>query len=87
MNEMKSILKYMKGTAAAGIDGIAVKTLKNMLRPLYQALLNMINTCITTAEYPDALKGSRVVPLRKGTKPVNEALNYRAVNILPSLRK
>ena len=87
MTELKTTIKNMKASNSAGVDGISVKTLKKIIRPLYPAILNLVNNCITTSTYPEALKISKVIPLRKQNKPENEPLSYRAVNILPSIGK
>ena len=87
MNDLKKSISEMRGAPSSGIDGLSVKTLKKILRPLYPALLNLVNTAISTATYPDKLKIARIVPLRKGNKCLTDPLSYRAVNILPSLGK
>ena len=87
MSEMKTSISEMRNAPSAGVDGLSVKTLKKILKPLYPALLNLVNTSISTATYPDRLKLARIVPLRKGNKCPTDPLSYRAVNILPSLGK
>ena len=87
MQELKTSIKEMRGAPSSGIDGISVKTLKKVLNPIYPALLNLVNTSIRTATYPEQLKIARIVPLRKGNKNPTDPLSYRAVNILPSLGK
>ena len=77
----------MKPSNSAGIDGISVKTIKKILKPIYPAILNLVNECIKSSEYPEALKISRVIPLRKQNKPENEPRSYQAMNILPSIGK
>ena len=77
----------MKPASSAGMEGITVKSLKRIIKPLYAPILNLVNTCITTASYPDSLKTARVVPLLKSGKNHNEATSYRAINILSSIRK
>ena len=87
MNELKLSIKEMRSAPSSGVDGISMKSLKRILRPLYPALLNMVNTAISMATYPNKLKIARIVPLRKGNKIPTDPLSYRAVNILPSLGK
>ena len=77
----------MKPTKSAGLDGILIKTIKQIIEPLYPSILNLVNQCINTASYPTQLKTSRVVPLLKKDKPSTEALSYRAINLLPSIGK
>ena len=80
-------MKEMKPTASSGVDGLSLKTIKRITKPLLKSILNLVNTTINTATYPKSLKISRVVPLRKGDKNPTNPLNYRAINILPSLGK
>ena len=87
MHKLKNSIREMRVALSSGVDGLSVKTLKRILRPLYPALLNLVNTAISTATYPDKLKIARIVPLRKGNKCPTDPLSYRAVNILPSLGK
>ena len=87
MNELKKVIKEIKPGSSAGVDGISSKTLKQIIKPLLPALLNLVNTSMTTATYPNILKTSRIVPLRKNNKPENDPISYRAVNILPSIDK
>ena len=87
MGQLRNEIKNMKPTNSAGMDGISTKTLKKMIKPLHPTLLNLVNKCIETATYPEALKTARIIPLLKKDKPETEANSYRAVNILPSIGK
>ena len=87
MSQLKQEIKEMRPAPSAGMDGISMKTMKKIIKPLYSPLLNLVNTCFETADYPDNLKTARIVPLLKQGKKPNEAVSYRGVNILPTLGK
>ena len=77
----------MKATPSTGVDGISMKTIKNLQKPLEQPILNLINSTFGTTEYPSNLKQSKVIPLLKKGKPENIPTSYRGINLLPALGK
>ena len=87
MSELRELLKKMKPTPSTGEDGISVKTIKNLLPTLEKSILNLINTTIGTANYPNALKIAKIVPLLKQGKSPTDPLSYRGINLLPSIGK
>ena len=87
MGEMLNSIREMKPTPSSGVDGVSIKTLKRILKPIAPTMLNLVNTCMTTAEYPKNLKTARVIPLLKKDKPPTDPLSFRAINILPSIGK
>ena len=87
MHELRQVLKQMKPTPSTGVDGISVKTLKNLLPTIEKAILNLVNTTIGTTQYPKSLKIAKIVPLLKQGKPPNDPLSFRGINLLPSLGK
>ena len=87
MMDLDKIVKTMKASTSSARDMITVKTIKRLYRVLQYPLLNLINTIINTAEYPSALKLSKIVPLLKGSKPPNLIKSYRAINLLPTITK
>ena len=87
MSQLKNTLKSIKPTGSTGIDTISTRTLKNLDKSINPLLLNLVNTTITTDQYPDALKTSKAVPILKQGKESTDPLSYRAVNLLPALSK
>ena len=87
MSELRKTMTRIKPTNSTGIDTISMKTLKELFKPLEGAILNLINTSITNAEYPDNLKISKAIPLHKQGKQPHDPLGYRLINLLPSLSK
>ena len=60
---------------------------KNLIPVLKKSIMNLVNTTISTGEYPKSLKCAKVIPILKPNKQPNDPLSYRCVNILPSLAK
>ena len=87
MLDMRKILNTRKSTNSTGWDTISIKTLKTIQKPIEQVLLNIINTSISTQNYPDNLKHSKAIPLLKSGKPTDTPSSYRLINILPSISK
>ena len=87
MHQLRQVLREMKPTPSTGVDGISVKTLKNLLPTIEKAILNLVNTTIGTTQYPKILKIAKIVPLLKQGKPPNDALSFRGINLLPSIGK
>ena len=44
MQELRQNLKEMKPTPSSGVDGLSLKTIKRVTKPLMNTLLNMVNT-------------------------------------------
>ena len=87
MHQLRQVLREMKPTPSTGVDGISVKTLKNLLSTIEKAILNLVNTTIGTTQYPKILKIAKIVPLLKQGKPPNDPLSFRGINLLPSIGK
>ena len=87
MLQLDKIIKEMKPGSSTSADMISMRTIKKLFVTLKYPLLNLINTTITTSEYPQNLKKSKIVPLLKKGKPSNEIKSFRGINILPSLSK
>ena len=77
----------MKINAAAGIDGITAKDLKNVNQELSRALVKPINDCIKTSIFPNSLKETRIKALYKGTGSKKNPSNYRPISVLSNLSK
>ena len=64
-----------------------MKTLKEIFKSIEGAVLNLINTSISTSKYPTNLKTSKAIPLLKQNKKPQDPQGYRLINLLPSLSK
>ena len=87
MSELRKIMSKTKPTNSTGIDQLSMKTLKEIFKPIEGAVLNLINTSISTSTYPSNLKTSKAIPLLKAGKLPQDPLSYRLINLLPCLSK
>ena len=87
MTELRDILKRMKPTKSTGTDTINMKIIKLIEKTLEPAILNIINTSITTNTYPDNLKIQKILPTLKSGKDETQPLSFRPINILQSFSK
>ena len=77
-------MKPTKSNSVSNLNMVTVKKLKDVLVPLITTLINKIQE---TEEFPDILKYSKVVPIKKPNKLKTDPLGYRPVNILEPLSK
>ena len=87
MRQLSDQMNQMKPTPSSGIDNISIKTIKQIYPIIKKSILNLINSIITTGQYPQELKCAKIIPILKPKKTENDPLSYRCVNILPSLAK
>ena len=85
LNQLRLIVKNMKPTTSCGTDSINMETLKTQMSAIEDALLNIVNTSITTNTFPTNLKTQKILPNLKPGKPDNIPLSYRPNNILESI--
>ena len=71
---------------AAGIDGITLTMLKMCTPYCIPSLTNIINSSITTGQFPDLWKKAIVNPIPKGGD-ITDPKNYRPISILPVISK
>ena len=72
--------------AAAGVDNIPMKLIKNVIHEIVCPVTHIINCSFKTGIFPDKLKISKVKPLfKQGSK--NNMNNYRPISILPAFSK
>ena len=65
MAEMRKIIGQMSPTHSTGLDGLSMQLIKENLRPIEGAILNMINQSIHSGIFPHSLKNSCVIPILK----------------------
>ena len=75
------LLKSLKGKKSHGLDGITSEILKIGAEVLVVPLTWIINTSITTGEFPEEWKIAKIIPLfKKGNRRLTK--NYRPVSLL-----
>ena len=76
----------MKGKNSSGKDGISNKPLKSIKGEISKPLTIIINQCLETGIFPDALKAAKIKPLyKKGDSCCFN--NYRPISLLPTISK
>ena len=79
--DVLKLLKALKGKKSYGLDGITSEILKIGAEVLVVPLTWIINTSITTGEFPEEWKIAKIIPLfKKGNRKMMK--NYRPVSLL-----
>ena len=85
-NEIVVIINNLKSKNSSGKDGIFNKLLKSIKEEISKPLTIIINQCLETGIFPDALKVAKVKPLYK--KGDSCCFNtYRPISLLPTISK
>ena len=85
-NEIVVIINNLKSKNFSGKDEIFNKLLKFIRGEISKPLTIIINQCLETGIFPDALKVAKVKPLyRKGDNCCFN--NYRPISLLPTISK
>ena len=83
---LRSVLFSMKNSGACGSDGICTRILKLCFDVIGHVFLHIINTCLTTCEFPASWKHSIVHPIHKSGS-LSETSNFRPISIVPAFPK
>ena len=65
MEDLRKIVRKFKSTTSAGTDSINMKIIKENMKTIEPALLNIVNTSIATNTYQDNLKTQLILPALK----------------------
>ena len=88
MSELRSMFSKMKKSNSASYDTITMKTLNYVKSSIMPLILQLINTINQTKTFPECLKISRIIPIRKSFLVSALSMeNYRPVNIISPLSK
>ena len=88
MKELTVQFNKMKKSNTVSSDFISMKIIDKLRQSILPLILRMINQINRTSIFPDCLKFSRIIPIRKSMKESQmEMNNYRPVNILSPLSK
>jgi hypothetical protein len=88
VEELTMAVRRLKPGKAPGIDGITNEIVRLVICNDKQGiLLAMFNACLEQGRFPKCWKVARVILLRKGDKPVEQASSYRPISLLPALGK
>ena len=76
----------MKRSGACGSDGICIRILILCFDAIGPVLLHIINTCLTSCDFPETWKHSLVYPIFKSGDP-SIISNYRPISLVPTMAK
>ena len=86
LQDLQSILFSMKNSSSSGSDGICIRILKICFGSIGHVLLYLVNSCLTSCEFPASWKHSIVHPIHKSGDPSNPS-NFRPISIVPTFAK
>ena len=87
INQTNDIIKNLKNSKSTGHDAINNRILKKIGHRIAPHLTHLINSILNTSIFPDIFKISRILPISKQGKPVNEISSFRPINNLVSIEK
>ena len=86
VDSLRPILFSMKNSGACGADGISIKVIKLCFESIGHVILHILNTCLTSCEFPESWKHSIVHPIHKSGSP-SDTSNFRPISIVPAFPK
>ena len=87
MSQLTQVLDMMPTSNSSAADYISVKLIKSAQNHLKPLLLHLFNQIIITEKFPETLKVTKIIPIRKKSKPSNLSSGWRPINIVPSISK
>ena len=87
VEELKRVGRWLKTHTAPGIDRVSNEILKEVIMVYPEILLEDFNSCLREGKFFDEWKRQGLVLLRKGEKLLEEALYYRPICLLDTMRK
>ena len=88
MKELRDIYRKVNKSNSISEDGISMKTLVKLKVSTQPIILHLINTIIRKGNFPNRLKISRIIPIKKnGSSNKLDPATYRPVNIISPISK
>ena len=87
MAQLRKTISKMKATGSTGEDDISVRMIKQAQNELEPILLHLFNMIVRTTTFPESLKTSKVVPIRKTGKEPDSSDGWRPVNLVAAISK
>ena len=87
MSHFRKILSNIASTTSTTADYLSMKVLKQAGQVIHPHLLHLVNSVISTENYPEALKITKIVPIPKMGKDQNLPEGWRPINLVPALSK
>ena len=86
LSVLREVVFSMKRSGACGPDGVCIRILLLCFDAIGPVLLHVVNTCLTSCDFPDSWKHSLVHPVFKSGDPTLVS-NYRPISIVPIMAK
>ena len=87
LEELKRAAGRLKANTAPGIDEVPNEILKEVIGAYAEILLEAFNSCLREGRFFVDWKKQRLVLLRKGNKPLQDASSYRPISLLGTMGK
>ena len=87
MDDLYSALLTMKSSSSTGLDGISVYMLQRCFNGLGHALLDVVNSSLTSGTVPREWKHALVIPIPKSTVLSLDPSDTRPISLLPAVMK
>ena len=87
LKELKRARGRHKANTALGIDGVPNEILEEVIAAYPEILLEALDSCLREGRFFVYWKKQRLVLLRKGNKPLEDASSYRPICLLDTMGK
>lgn len=87
VERVQNIIKNLKAKKSPGLDGLNNKCLKALPKKGLLYITNIFNACYKIGYFPKNWKLSKVIPIKKPSKPPDSPRSYRPISLLSSLSK
>ena len=79
LEELKRVGGRFEANTASGIDGVPNEILKEVIGAYPEILLEAFNSCLREGRFFVDWKKQRLILLRKGNEPLEDASSYRPI--------
>jgi len=86
-DELQDFVHSLRSGSAAGYDLLSADFLKTHFKVLCKPLLHIVNTSITTGQFPETFKVAKVIPIYKGAGDISLKSNFRPISLLSTCSK
>ena len=87
MQELEKLVKEIRRTPAAGIDGISGIVIKDIFQKIKHVLLHLMNLSQCSGIYPNIFKQTKIIPIVKAGKNPLLPESFRPVSNISTLGK
>ncbi|GBN82580.1 Putative protein in type-1 retrotransposable element R1DM [Araneus ventricosus] len=85
--EVATVIHHLSKGKAPGPDGIDNIIIQQIFKKFPFLLMELFNTCLKLAKFPDPLKVGNIILFHKHGKSKTEASSYRPISLLPTIGK